>query len=279
MAFTSSYPARSTQHGMALIVVLWMLAALSLFAASLGMLVRDRASQALVQRQLTEGRAAGDAAILLALQQWQQKARRPGAETVHTNFAGDVIPVHFQPWAGLVNINHAPETVWTALLVGAAQVPRSQAQALAHTIVQQRQALAQTTRQGPWEAPQDLLAIPGIHYTLYYNLQPYLIASTDSRSTIVQDAAPVALRNWLQSMAPEQLQASNDNGRLYTVTAQVSVPEQGTVFVQRTLSWNRDDYTGLPWTLLAANTTWQPLLPPLPFFYCRNMRSSISCHG
>ena len=86
--------------------------------------------------------------------------------------------------------------------------------------------------------------------------------SPPPRSTIAQDAAPAALRNWLQNLAPEQLQTSNDNGRLYTVTAQVPVPEQGTVMVQRTLSWRRDNHTGLPWVLLAATTTWQPLLPP-----------------
>ena len=66
---------RSTisQRGMALIVVLWMLAVLSLFAASLGSQVRDRANQALVQRYLVQGRATGEAAIFLALQQIQQQ--------------------------------------------------------------------------------------------------------------------------------------------------------------------------------------------------------------
>ena len=58
---------------MALIVVLWMLAVLSLFAASLGSQVRDRANQALVQRYLVQGRATGEAALFLALQQLQQQ--------------------------------------------------------------------------------------------------------------------------------------------------------------------------------------------------------------
>lgn len=51
------------QRGMALIVVLWMLAALSLFAASLGTLVRDQAQQAQVQRNLVQGQAIGEAAM------------------------------------------------------------------------------------------------------------------------------------------------------------------------------------------------------------------------
>ncbi len=77
-ASAAMLPSRSTisQRGMALIVVLWMLAVLSLFAASLGSQVRDRANQALVQRYLVQGRATGEAAIFLALQQIQQQPIR-----------------------------------------------------------------------------------------------------------------------------------------------------------------------------------------------------------
>lgn len=249
---------RQRQRGMALIVVLWMLAALSLFVASLGSQVRDQASQALVQRHLAQGRAAGEAAILLALQQLQQAERNPGAEVLQVAFAGQVITVRLQPWAGLVNINRASDSLLAAVLMGAAQLPRAQAQALAHAIVQRRQEDAQDSRSGPWETTQDLLTVPGMTYPIYLRLQPYLVASADSRSTVAQETAPQALRTWLQAAAPEQLHASADNGRLYTVTAQVLIPDQGSVLVQRPLVWSRQASTGLPWVLLATTTIWQP---------------------
>ena len=121
-----------------------MLAALSLFAASLGSQVRDRANQALVQRYLVQGRATGEAAIFLALQQIQQQGKRLGIQNVEVSFAGQTIAVHLQPWSGLVNINRATENLWTALLIGAAQLSHPQAQVLARAIVQQRQQQTHT---------------------------------------------------------------------------------------------------------------------------------------
>ena len=153
---------RSTisQRGMALIVVLWMLAALSLFAASLGSQVRDRANQALVQRYLVQGRATGEAAIFLALQQIQQQGKRLGIQNVEVSFAGQTIAVHLQPWSGLVNINRATENLWTALLIGAAQLSRPQAQVLARAIVQQRQQQTQNAGRGCGKHRKTFLLYP-----------------------------------------------------------------------------------------------------------------------
>lgn len=255
----SPAPRHPLQRGMALIVVLWMLAALSLFAASLGSQVRDRAQQALVQRHLVQGRALGEAAIFLALQQRPQTQRDGGAEAVPVAFAGHTIAVRWQSWAGLVNINRANESLLTALLMGAAQLSRPQAQLLAQAIVQQRQEESQSAREGPWESVQDLLTVPGMTYPLYTLLQPYLVASTDSRTTVAQNLAPPQLRTWLQALAPDQLHTSADNGKFYTVTAEVVIDGQGSVLVQRPWVMYRQPSTALPWTLQASRVFWQPL--------------------
>ena len=96
------------QRGMALIVVLWMLAALSLFAASLGTLVRDQAQQAQVQRNLVQGQAIGEAAMYLALEKIQQENRRPVAETLVIAFAHHTVQIHFQPWEAVQDILQVP---------------------------------------------------------------------------------------------------------------------------------------------------------------------------
>lgn len=259
-AFSLVYSPKS-QRGMALIVVLWMLAALSLFAAGLGSQVRDQASQALVQRHLVQGRAVGEAALWLALEQLQRDNRRPGAEVVQVAFAGQPVAVQFQPWSGLVNINRASEGLWAALLMGATQMPRSHAQALGQAIVAQRQQLDRTETKG-WETPQDLLGVSGMTYPVYARLVPYVVASTDTRTTVSQDMAPPPLRTWLQAAAPEYLQASADNGKFYTVVAHVPIPDQGTVLVQRSLAWDRQASTGLPWALFAPTTMWRPVGSP-----------------
>src|SRR2546427_13011911 len=55
----SSFP---VERGMALVLVLWIVAALAVFASSLGGVVRQEAAVGGVSRNLATGRAAGEAA-------------------------------------------------------------------------------------------------------------------------------------------------------------------------------------------------------------------------
>lgn len=252
--------APASQRGMVLIVVLWMLAALSLFAANLGSLVRDQAQQISVQRHLVQGKATGQAAIYLALLTLAKENRRPEVESLAVNFSDQTVAVQFQPWSGLVNINQASAAVWKSLLQGAGGLGAQQANQLAQTIVDFREQLRQ--QQGrvfaqPWDTAQDVLQVPGLGYSTYTKLQPYLVASAKKTSTIAQPMAPPELAQWLQAYAPEQLRSSPDNDGLYTVTAWVPV-QDGTVRVQCHMAWQSQPATGLPWTLLASTAIWQP---------------------
>lgn len=254
------------QRGMALIIVLWMLAALSLFVASLGGLVRDQARQASVQRNLMQGQAVGEAAMYLALQQLQQENRRPAAESIAVAFAGYTVQVRFQPWSGLVNINQAPQATWKALLQGAAGLGAQQAGALAQAIVDARERTRKEQEgafRQPWATLQDLLQVPGLGYGIYIRLQPYLVASARNARTVGQNTAPPELLRWLQAQAPEQLHAGGDSDGLYTLEAWVPLPD-GMVRVQRHLSWQRQTSTGLPWALLASSAVWRPAVPTHP---------------
>lgn len=261
MLGSNFYPTSpSSQQGMALIIVLWMLAALSLFVASLGGVVRTQAHQTLVQRNLVQAQAVGEAAMYLALQKLQQENRRPTLERIPVAFAGQRIEVQFQPWSGLVNINQAPVATWRALLQGAAGLGAQQAAALAQAIVATREQMRQQQERAfpqPWDMPQDLLQVPGLDYGIYIRLQPYLVASTQTNRSVVQNAAPQQLLRWLQAQAPDQLQVGSDNDKLYTVQALVPLSD-GTVQVQRHLAWQNQSSVGLPWALLASTAVWRP---------------------
>ncbi|WP_232533510.1 hypothetical protein [Delftia acidovorans] len=64
------YEGGAKKHqGMALVLVLWIVAALSIFATSLGKVVRQEASVVGITRNMAAGRAQGDAAIYQILQQ------------------------------------------------------------------------------------------------------------------------------------------------------------------------------------------------------------------
>ena len=250
--------------GSALIIVLWLLAALALLAAGVGQLVRDQARYSLAHQQLLQGQAAGEVAIYLALLQWQAEGEQPqpSRDTVEVDVDGLPITVEFQPWTGLVNINHAADGLWAALLMGAAGLPQGAANALGQAIVEARQTLRETGPNpppGPWETIQDLLLVPGMDYSVYAAIAPYVVAHQDGQSGVHAELAPEELQQWLQAGASEQLLSSTDNGKFYTVTAWVPTNSPAVVKVQRDLLWQSQDLSGLPWTLLASRASLQPM--------------------
>lgn len=62
------WPIAASNKGMALVLVLWIVAALAIFANSLGGVVRREAAVASVVRNSIYGRGAGEAAIFRLLQ-------------------------------------------------------------------------------------------------------------------------------------------------------------------------------------------------------------------
>lgn len=73
MRFDSAKPLREqlNERGMALVLVLWIVAAMAIFANSLGGVVRREAAIAGVARQTTESRAIGEAAIYQLYSAWR----------------------------------------------------------------------------------------------------------------------------------------------------------------------------------------------------------------
>lgn len=105
MRFDSAKPLRErlNERGMALVLVLWIVAAMAIFANSLGGVVRREAAIAGVARQTTESRAIGEAAIYQLL---QRMALKPMDVREFT-----VVPV---PVAGrIIDVAITPGVVWS----------------------------------------------------------------------------------------------------------------------------------------------------------------------
>ena len=164
---------------MALIAVLWIVAALSVMVTGVTSTVRQQIQVAGLQRDQASGQALGQAAIALALQA-MQAAREPvpGVTSVSVPYAGQQIAVEVAPLNGLIPLNGAGADLLAALLRVAGGLAPAPAQALATALVEWRDgrpagdAAGADARQRQFEAPEDLLLVPGVDYALYARPAP-----------------------------------------------------------------------------------------------------------
>ncbi|MBS0402855.1 MAG: general secretion pathway protein GspK, partial [Proteobacteria bacterium] len=122
--------------GMALIAVLWIVAALSLMVIGVTGTVRQQVQAAGNQRDQISGRALGEAAAALVVQQLQVERQRPtGLVEVPVSYGGVEMSVQVAPLDGLISLNGAPPDLLAALLQVAGGLPVAQAQELATRLV------------------------------------------------------------------------------------------------------------------------------------------------
>nr|MCA1068069.1 hypothetical protein [Delftia acidovorans] len=245
-------------RGMALVLVLWIVAALAIFANSLGGVVRREAAVAGVARQMAEGRAIGEAAIYQLLQRMVLKPLDFREYTVVPVLLGDrIIEVSITPWSGLVNINDAQPALLSLLLSRAAGLDGGAADALAQAIVQARLVSGGTRPLRPaWDAPEDLLQVPGMTYGILASIRDFIVADSDGRGGINPAAAPEPLRLWLGEggMASQQ----GIGSPRFSFIAKVPFEGAGDALVVRQVDLEGGGRPGrLPWIILSASQAWR----------------------
>ncbi len=188
---------------MALIAVLWIVAALSVMVIGLSGTVRQQIQVAGTQRDQVGGQAAAEAAMALALQALAVSNQRAlGIVTVQVPYGGQEIGVEIAPLSGLISLNGAPAPLLAALLQVAGGLDAGRAQALADDLVTWRDGRPDVDPTAPgaafvqarrFEAPEDLLLVPGIDYALYARIAPLVTADLGSGGQVNPLAAPPAV--------------------------------------------------------------------------------------
>lgn len=250
----SAHLLKKKQSGMALLIVLWVVAGLALFVVSLGQTVRSEAGQVGVAKRLLEGRAAGEAAIYLALaQQLETKNTNNIYMQTSVSWQGTEIGIELLPASGLVNMLSANKSQWAMLLTKAAGLARAQAEQLADQIVAHRSELS--TQNAAWEAAEDLLQVPGVNYFVYESIRPYIIVQRGGQLGFNAQAAPAALRDWAAEMG---LPSSSNNAASnhWRATAIVPFDLEGQVYVVREILVNPRESKRALWTVLSAREYW-----------------------
>ena len=158
----------SRYKGMALIAVLWIVAALSLLVVGMSQTVRQQIRLVGTQNDEVRGQALGEAAVMLTLQELQVTAQRPSKLVqVNHQFAGADMTVEVMPVNGLISLNGATPLLLASAFKVAGGMNSSAAQALANELVAWRGEASDGGERRWFEAVEDLLLVPSVDYALY----------------------------------------------------------------------------------------------------------------
>ncbi|MEO8119680.1 MAG: type II secretion system protein GspK [Rhodoferax sp.] len=271
---------------MALIAVLWLVAAMGLIITGVVQSVRSEVKTAGTQRQTVVAGALADAAILLALQnlQAQQKEPRNTIQFIPVQFEGLTSKVLVLPLNGLIDLNNATPLLLAEMYRHAGGLNPQAAQAMAQATVETRQFKStKGTAQG-FDAVEDLLRVPQMTYDLYAKIIGLVTADLKEGSGRVNAlAAPLGVLQVLTGgdvsraaslaaqrntdpnvmdtsfLKPELIEMAPSRSLRFQV--QVELPGGGSLQKAWHVYWDTDPRSGLPWRLLGTQQSLQRAAP------------------
>ncbi len=275
MRFGRAFPCSGKQHGVALVAVMWMIAALSLVIMGLVHSVRGEIHITSGARDGVEAAALGDAAIAMALQRLvADRTPLQGVTRMDAVFETRPISVWVAPLNGYIDIRRAPQTLLVDLFTVAGELPRGQAERLAADFVVARGDSATHI-----EAIEDLLPLLGGDVELYARLAPLITVNSGS-GQVNPLAAPVGVLVVLargdQALAARIDAAREADGALadttslpqenigrgtvsqYRLEAHVPLVDGGTLIRVRVVDLGGAAEDGTPWRVLDARNMARP---------------------
>ncbi|MEM1153956.1 MAG: hypothetical protein AAGI44_07430 [Pseudomonadota bacterium] len=177
------------QQGVALAIVVWFIAGMSLLVA--GIVAHARVDTKLTQLHLAEANtvASGDGAIQLMM----LDALMPESEQATTarryRLGGHDVIVVLTPISGLINLNAAPVSLLAALFRHTGELSDEQSLLLAENIVATRKA-GSFNRRIKLTALEDLLRIPGTTRNLLDEIRDLVVVGESSRGGVDWSKSP-----------------------------------------------------------------------------------------
>lgn len=204
----------NAQGGMALAIVVWFIAGMSLLVA--GIVAQARVDTQMSQVHLARAKAvaAGDGAIKLMLADLVTDSPGvvgAGGMPMGNYRLGDIdVIVRLVPRAGLIDMRSASPEVLAALFVVAGGIGEEQAAVLADNVLQSRTAGRGAGDRNELlpqlDAMEDLLQIPGLTRTLLDSLRDFIVVDKSARGTD-WSLVPEPLLRLLEYANPAQAEA------------------------------------------------------------------------
>jgi general secretion pathway protein K len=272
---------KNTDQGVALIAVLWIVAALSILVTGIVQAQRDEVRLTSSGRLAVEASARGSAAIQLALQELaSQSAPVASLKRAEIQYAGQTISVEVMPLNGLIDLNRAQEPLLTALFAVAGQLNADRATALAKAVVESRRPGPGRARGPRYEAVEDLLQLPGVDFDLYARLSAVVTTDSQAGGRVNPLAAPedvlVVLAKGDVGLAA-RIAAQRDAGQVGIDTtnltaefldntgtsrlrlrAWVSLADGRRLISSRMVDMKRTPSDGMPWRIFHAEDRLEP---------------------
>lgn len=273
------------QRGMALVAVLWMVAALSIIVSGMVQTARNEVRMSASSKQMVIANAWGDAAIHLALQELSVAPQKPSRLTyINTTYHNLPIRVQVMPLNGLIDINRAPLELLSGLLTLAGKVDAATAARLAQAIVEGRTQPGGGANNRAYEAIEDLLNVPGMTYPVYANIAALITADARGSGRVNPLAAPSGVLAVLADGNLERatkVAADRDAGlegidttttlngafiennagaRRFRLQARVPLPDGRWLLSSRSVDFAATARDGLPWLSFHTESRLEPAL-------------------
>lgn len=271
------------QSGMALLAVLWMVAALTIIVSGLTKSIREEARMMSLSRQNVQAQALGDAAIQLALQAIvASNAPINRTRQAQIAYRGVAMQVQAMPLNGLIDINGAPVALLAKLYAVAGGLSPDAAQGLAQATVETRERRNPQGAPQRFESEEDLLKVPGVDYNLYARLSTLITADIRGRGMVNPMAAPVEVLTVLaggNAAVAMRIVADRDSGaegvdttaldaafldsstvRRLRVQARVPMPDGVWLRVSRSIDFNARAKGGVPWHTFRTSSSVEPVI-------------------
>lgn len=271
------------QRGLALIAVLWLVAALSVIATGMMQTVRGEARMTARTRDVVAASALGESAMQIVLQAMVASGKRPDQlVSDEVTYGGVPMRVQAMPLNGYIDINKAPLELLQQALQTAGGLDPARAAIIAQAIVEQRATPGPSGKPGTFESPEDLLRIPGLDYPVYAGLARVVTTDAGGSGRVNPLAAPAqvlrvltsgndaAVANFLVGRDAQQVgldQSAMNSAWLdatgssaLELTAWVPLADGGGVRVVRRYSLGKRD-DGLPWRVFYAESFFDASLP------------------
>ena len=268
--------ARPRQTGIALVGVLWMVAALSLIVAGMVKVTRQDARTVSASKQGVLAEAYGQAAIVQTVQRMQiDPTQYVRYIQVAVNYQGAPIQVTVVPFNGLINLNGAPLGLLSKVFRVAGGLPPATADALAQQVVTLRDRPDSKGGAVGFDAVEDLLQVPGVDYDLYANIARLLVVNRRAAVRVNALAATpevlMVLAGGDASVANQIVQTrqvagstsdttrldatlvDNSSGSRYRLIASLSLDSGRRWYVSRDIDLNRNAPGGQPWRIFGAD--------------------------
>jgi len=214
------------QQGVALAIVVWFIAGMSLLVAGIVAQARVDTHMAQVHVARAKAAAAGDGAIQLMMVDLMTSQRGAGDFPVGRYRLGEIeVTVLMLPAAGLIDINQAQPEVLFALFLLAGRLPQEQARLLAESVVESRTAGRR------FDAVEDLLRVPGASRTLLDSVRDFIVVGESGQGGMSWSLAPDEILDVLAVANPAQADA---------VRARRSSPGAGGQTISRSSAYRAD---------------------------------------